>query len=100
MIGVSVELIEGIKNLWIALREPLPRPIDVEKFYVFAQKVKAQYHSDLPWMKNFFSVTLHKVCDHPREVLQKLPNTLRISMLTEEPKEGRVFAVFRIGILK
>ena len=50
--------------------------------------MKAQYRTDLPWMKKDMSPTLHKVVDHPREVLARLPDTLRISMLTEEALEG------------
>lgn len=90
MIGVSVKLIEGIRDLWIALREPLPRPLCPKKFFDFAQKVKAQYLHDLPWMKDSISPTLHKICDHPKKVLERLPDTLRISMLSEEPIEGNI----------
>ena len=79
--GVSEALIQMICDLWIALREPLPRPIDPEKLYNFGQKIKDQYDKDVPWMKNHFSTTLHKIIDHPREVLKRLPDTLRISML-------------------
>ena len=89
IVGVSEELILGIKLRWIALRTPLPRPIDPVKFYNFGQKVKALYDRDLPWMKDNFSGTLHKVVDHPIEVLERLPHTLRMSMLTEEAKEGK-----------
>ena len=39
-------------------------------------------------MKNDFCPTLHKICDHPDKVLERLPDTLRISMLSEEPIEG------------
>ena len=90
IVGVSEDLIFGIKILWIALREPLPRPICPVKFYNYGQKVKAQYEIDLPWMMDNFSSTLHKVCDHPKEVLERLPATLRMSMMTEEAKEGKI----------
>ena len=89
LIGVSVELVQGINLLWIALREPLPRPLDTTKFYNFAQTVKARYERELPWMEDDFSPTLHKICDHPKEVIDRLPVTLHISMLNEEAKEGK-----------
>ena len=96
IVGVSEELILGIKLLWIAIREPLPRPLDPKKFYDFGQKVKATYDRDLPWMKDFFSSTLHKICDHPEEVLDRLPDTLRMGMMSEEAKEGDCINILSI----
>ena len=89
IVGCSVELLDGIKILWIALREPLPRPLDPLKFYNFAQTVKTLYERDLEWMKKDIAPTLHKVWDHPLEVLERVPDTLRISMMNEEPLEGK-----------
>ena len=89
IVGCSVELIDGLKILWIALREPLPRPLCPVKFYNFGQTVKSLYERDLEWMKKDISPTIHKVWDHPREVLERVPETLRISMMNEEPLEGK-----------
>ena len=89
IVGCSVELIDGLKILWIALREPLPRPLCPVKFYNFGQTVKSLYERDLEWMKKDIAPTLHKVWDHPREVLERVPDTLRISMMNEEPLEGK-----------
>ena len=55
------------------------------------QRVKSLYEAELPWMEDDQSPTLHKVWDHPREVLARLPDTLRLAMLEEGPLEGVKF---------
>ena len=44
-------------------------------------------------MEDDQSPTLHKLWDHPREVLARLPDTLRLAMLEEGPLEGVKFSV-------
>ena len=98
--GVSIELITGLHNLWIALREPLPRPLCPTKFYNYAQSVKRIYERDLSWMIDDISPTLHKIWDHPKTVLEQIPETLRIWMMNEEPLEGEIlsFNIFSVGL--
>ena len=88
LIGTSVDLVQGFSDIWLALRASLPRPLDPEKFYTFGQQVKAIYKAEVPWMaeKNML-VTFHKIVDHPREILERIPDTLRVSMLDEGPLE-------------
>ena len=74
-------------DLWLALRSHLPRPLDPVKFHNFGQEVKQRYLDELPWMRNDMNVTFHKIVDHSKEILEKIPDTLRISMFDEEPIE-------------
>ena len=77
--------------MWIAIREDLPRPLDPIKFYNFSQGVKSRYEAELPWMaEKDMSPTFHKIADHPKLVLEKLPATLRIWMFNEEPLECKL----------
>ena len=93
IVNVSVDLIQGIKDMWDCLRIQTPRPLCPNKFYNMCQRVKSLYEAELPWMEDDQSPTLHKVWDHPREVLARLPDTLRLAMLEEGPLEGVKFSV-------
>ena len=93
IVNVSVDLIQGIKDMWDCLRIQTPRPLCPDKFYNMCQRVKSLYEAELPWMEDDQSPTLHKVWDHPREVLARLPDTLRLAMLEEGPLEGVKFSV-------
>ena len=93
IVNVSVDLIQGIKDMWNCLRIQTPRPLCPDKFYNMCQRVKSLYEAELPWMEDDQSPTLHKVWDHPREVLARLPDTLRLAMLEEGPLEGVKFSV-------
>ena len=88
LIGTSTELVQGFADLWLALRASLPRPLDPEKFYQFGQTVKALYKAEVSWMaEKCTNVTFHKIVDHPREILNQIPDTLRVAMLDEGPLE-------------
>lgn len=77
--------------MWIAIREDLPRPLDPVKFYNFSQGVKSRYEAEIPWMaEKDMSPTFHKIADHPKLVLEKLPETLRIWMFNEEAIECKL----------
>ena len=86
-IGLTTILVQGFGDLWLALRSYLPRPLDPEKYYQFGQTVKQRFKDEVPWMKDNINVTFHKVVDHPREILTQVPDTLRISLLSEEGLE-------------
>ena len=86
-IGLTTILVQGFGDLWLALRSYLPRPLDPEKYYQFGQTVKERFKDEVPWMKDNMNVTFHKVVDHPREILTQVPDTLRISLLSEEGLE-------------
>ena len=86
-IGLTTILVQGFGDLWLALRSYLPRPLDPEKYYQFGQTVKQRFKDEVPWMKENINVTFHKVVDHPREILTQVPDTLRISLLSEEGLE-------------
>ena len=78
--------------MWIAIREDLPRPLDPVKFYNFSQGVKSRYEAEIPWMaEKDMSPTFHKIADHPKLVLEKLPETLRIWMFNEEAIECKLY---------
>ena len=51
IVNVSVELIQGIKDIWDALRMSTPRPLCPDKLYAMCQRVKARYEAELPWME-------------------------------------------------
>ena len=51
IVNVSVELIQGIKDIWDCLRMETPRPLCPDKFYAMCQSVKARYEAELPWME-------------------------------------------------
>ena len=51
IVNVSVELIQGIKDIWDALRMSTPRPLCPDKLYAMCQRVKSLYEAELPWMK-------------------------------------------------
>ena len=82
--------------MWDCLRIQTPRPLCPDKFYNMCQGVKDLYEAELSWMEDDQSPTLHKVWDHPREVLERLPDTLRIAMLEEGPLEGVKFSLSKI----
>ena len=76
------ELIRGFSTIWTALRIGLP--LCPEKFRAKCKEVK-----DLLPSWALICPTLHKVLDHYHVLLQKLPKTLTVSMLSEEAAEGR-----------
>ena len=45
-IGASVELVTGLINIWIAMKENLV--LDPQLFYEYCQKVKAKYVEEFP----------------------------------------------------
>ena len=79
------ELIRGFSTIWTALRIGLP--LCPEKFRAKCKEIKDILKRVVPWA--LICPTLHKVLDHYHILLQKLPKTLTVSMLSEEAAEGR-----------
>ena len=79
------ELIRGFSTIWTALRIGLP--LCPEKFHAKCKEIKDILKRVVPWA--LICPTLHKVLDHYHVLLQKLPKTLTVSMLSEEAAEGR-----------
>ena len=97
-IGLTTILVQGFGDLWLALRSYLPRPLDPEKYYQFGQTVKQRFKDEVPWMKDNINVTFHKVVDHPREILTQVPDTLRISLLSEEGLEVNFVLIIQANL--
>ena len=91
--NVSVELVQRIHNVWIALASGLP--IDADKFDEYCKVTYDIYERDL-WNEKTgkvwypMSPSLHKVLKHGGEVIRLLPPSILIGMLSEEPTERQV----------
>ena len=82
--GLPFELIHGFSTLWTALRVGLP--IDPVKFKAKSKEVKDLFYGLAPWLQ--MAPCLHKLLDHYHILLEYLPKTLTVSMLSEEASEG------------
>ena len=78
-IGASTELVTGLINIWIALRENIV--LDPRKFYEYCQEVKAMFVQEYPDYSLNPATT--KVIDHAHLILQKMPESLTVAMLSE-----------------
>ena len=78
-IGVSIELVKGLINLWKLVRSNLV--LDPKAFYEYCQSVKARYVQEIPWC--YMNPSLLKVIDHGRVIIARLPPTITLGMLSE-----------------
>ena len=78
-IGASVELVTGLINIWIAMKENLV--LDPQKFYDYCQEIKEKYIAEFP--EYTLNPATLKVMDHGHLILMKLPKTLTLTMLSE-----------------
>lgn len=83
-VGVSVQLIEGLHNIWIALACSLP--ICADKFQRYCDWVKRLYEADCGWYT--MPPTLHKILHHGAEMIRLFPKTLASGAFNEEPQEA------------
>lgn len=83
-IQVPVDLVIGVRNLWIALTSSLP--IDPDKYDAYAQKVDDLYQEHCGWYPQ--CPGLHKGIKHGADILRMIPPNLSSGLLSEEPAEA------------
>ena len=84
VLGLPRPLVRGVSTIWTALRVGLP--LCPAKFRAKCGDVKDLYYDFLPWAE--MAPCLHKVLDHYHVLLEHLPKTLTVSLLSEEGSEG------------
>ena len=84
VLGLPRRLIQLFSTIWKALRVGLP--LDPYKFRDKCAEFKKLYYDTIPWAE--MCPSIHKVIDHFHVLLNMMPKTLTVSMLSEEAAEG------------
>ena len=84
ILGLPRRLMTLFSVIWKALRCGLP--LDPVKFREKYAEFKKLYYDTIPWA--YMCPSMHKVVDHFHVLLNLMPKTLSVSMLSEEAAEG------------
>ena len=81
---IHLDIVQGFHNVWIALRAPFK--ILPDKFKSYCKWLRLRYYELYPWAE--LNVSVHKILDHGHLFLRHVPDTLTLSVFSEENLEA------------
>ena len=81
---VHIDIVKGLRNVWIALRAPFK--IDPDLFKAYCRRLRKRYYELYSWGE--LNVTIHKILDHGHLFLPYVPDTLTLAWFSEENLEA------------